>query len=75
MNKVRIVKRTHLTERVTYVIQRKHWLLFWLWMDAWDSPFLQYEFSSLDKAKENLRFFDGSGDVDEVVLEHVRRKK
>ncbi len=67
MTKARIIKRTHPSGRVEYVIQQRHWLFRWWWVDAWVGSSCWSSFSTLDQAKLNLWMFDGSKPVDQVV--------
>ncbi len=71
MAKVRIVKRTHPSGRVEYVIQQRHFLFRWWWVDAWiNSPYgaaCRDSFRTLEEAKGNLWLFDGSKPTEEVV--------
>ena len=73
MKKVRIVERTHLDGSITYTIQHKHFLFRWLWVDAsinhWDGGYLQNTWDTLEEAKNNLPFFDGSKGKQKVVYE------
>ena len=69
----RIIKRTHPYQgRVTYVIQQKHHLFRWQWVDAWlnsiDGADCLDSFGSLEEAQENLCLFDGSKCKEKVVL-------
>jgi len=64
MSKCRIIERTGVDGRAQYVIQQKHFLLRWWWVDAWVNSWsgaacVDY-FGSLKEAKENLCYFDGS---------------
>ena len=73
MKKVRIVKRTGVDGRVSYVIQQKQWAYLWSWQDAWlnsscGASCKDY-FDTLEEAKKNLCYFDGSKYKDEVVKE------
>lgn len=69
--KVRIIKRTLVDKRITFVIQQKHFILKWLWVDAWTNnpsgAACVDSFGSLDEAVSNLCYFDGSSCHDEVV--------
>jgi len=69
--KVRIIKRTNPGGRVTYVIQQKHWLVWWWWVDAWENcswgAACSDTFESLEEAKRNLCYFDGTASVDKEV--------
>lgn len=71
MSIARIVERTHVDGRISYVIQQKHWLFRWMWVDAWmNSSIGAYctdYFSTLAEARHNLCYFDGSKSVDRVV--------
>lgn len=69
--KVRIVKRTNPMGSPWYVIQQKHYLFRWWWVDASSN---QHEhrcdkYYTLEEAKANLCWFDGTPHKDEVVLE------
>jgi len=59
--KTRIVKRKYVDGRVSYVIQQKHFLFRWWWVDAWVNSMAgaacQDTFDSLKKAKKNLCYF------------------
>ena len=73
MNKVRIVKQTDVDGEVLYIIQQKHWLFRWVWVDASiNSPdfvnCIDY-FATLEEAKKHLCYFDGSKGTFEVVYE------
>ena len=71
MKKVRIVKETGVDGRIQYVIQQKHWLFRWYWVDASinsiDYVYCDDYFDTLEEAKENLCYFDGSKGKSEVV--------
>ena len=71
MSKVRIVKRTHADGRIDFVIQQKHFLFRWWWVDAWINSSAgaacQDYFGTLDEAERNLCYFDGSTSKDEIV--------
>ena len=73
MKKVRIVKRTCPDGRIQYVIQQKHSLFGWWWVDAWinnwDGAACQDSFGSYDEAVKNLCYFDGSSCKETIVLE------
>ena len=62
--KVRIIERKNPDGTINFVIQQKHFLFWWWWVDAWiNSPCAAYctdYFSSLEEAKKNLCYFDGS---------------
>lgn len=71
MIECRIIKRTCVDDRVRYVIQQKHFLFRWWWVDAWINSwcgaYCTDDFDSLIDAKANLCYFNGSQSVDEVV--------
>lgn len=73
MKKVRIIKRTNPGGRVLFVIQQKHFLFKWWWVDAWLNSscgaYCQDDFVSLKEAKEHLCYFDGSVCKEETVFE------
>jgi hypothetical protein len=75
--KVRIVKRTCVDGRVKYVIQQKHFLFRWWWVDAWmnGSPSDSDSFDTLEETRRRLCYFDGSKCVDEVVTTDMGRTK
>jgi hypothetical protein len=68
MKKVRIVKRTNVDGVITYIIQQKHFIFRWWWVDAWVniSVYTNCEYSSLEEAKRHLCYFNGSKAVIEV---------
>ena len=68
--KVRIIRRTEVDGRIVFVIQQKHFLFRWWWVDAWinsvaGAATVDY-FNSIERAQENLCYFDGTK-VREVV--------
>ena len=67
--KVRIVKRIHSDKSIEYVIQQKHFLFFWWWVDAWmnDDVSTEDSFDTLEEAENNLCYFNGSKMVEEVI--------
>jgi hypothetical protein len=74
MKKCRIIKRIDPCGEITYVIQQKHFLLRWMWVDAWVNqlfPFaLNDTFNSLEEAKRNLCHFDGTKIIEHVIKEY-----
>ena len=70
--KVRIIERTSPNGRIQYVIQQKHDLFRWWWVDAWINSMCGASckdyFDSLEEAKNNLCFFDGTKCKEVVVL-------
>jgi hypothetical protein len=67
--KARIVKRTNVDGTVTFVIQQKHFLFFWQWVDAWvnNGPWTIDSFPTLKEAKRHLCYFDGSKIKEEII--------
>ena len=69
--KCRIIKRTSPYGRVTFVIQQKHFLFRWWWVDAWvnssDGASCRDDFHTLEEAQENLCLFDGTKFQEEVL--------
>ena len=72
MSKARIIKRTGPDGRVQYIIQQRHSLFRWWWVDAWVESLCgaacQDSFNTLDNAKKNLCYFDGTKSKEEVVF-------
>lgn len=72
--KTRIIERTIPYpggSRVEYVIQQKHFLFRWVWVDAWINSDLgamcQDSFPTLEEARQNLCLFDGTPVIDKVL--------
>jgi len=69
--KVRIVERTAPDGRKTYVIQQRHFLFRWWWVDAWVNSSCgaacQDSFSTLEETQRNLCWFDGTPCTDRVI--------
>jgi hypothetical protein len=69
--KTRIIKRTNPDGRVKFIIQQKHFLFRWWWVDAWvnslDGAWCNDDFDSLEEAKANLCYFDGTGFKEKIV--------
>lgn len=67
--KARIIKRTLVDGQVRYVIQQKHFLFRWWWVDAEDNygGWVNDEFYNLEDAQRNLCYFDGTRVKEEVV--------
>jgi len=69
--KTRIVERTGVDGKVSYVIQQRHFLFRWFWVDAWINCSCGADckdyFASLIEAEESLCYFDGSVPVNKVV--------
>ena len=67
-----IIKNTNPEGRVTYTIQQKHFLFRWWWVDAWVNSWdgascTNDTFNTLDEAKENLVWFNGTKHTFEVI--------
>jgi len=69
--KHRIIRRTFPNGRVEYVIQQKHELFRWWWVDAWINSSAGAcctdSFDSLKEAQNNLCYFDGSKCIEEII--------
>lgn len=77
MKKVRIVERTGVDGNKEYVIQQKHFLFRWQWVDAWINSMMSRaarrdSFSTLQEAKNNLCYFNGSKPVDKIVYKYEK---
>jgi hypothetical protein len=57
--------------RKEYVIQQRHWLVHWWWVDAWINSWVGAaccdSFPTLDEAQRNLCFFDGTPTTERVI--------
>jgi len=72
MSKCRIIERTHPSGRKEWMIQQKHWLLRWRWVDASANSSLGKDgpidhFRTFEEAKASLWMFDGSKPTDKIV--------
>ncbi len=70
--KTRIIKRTGVDGKECFVIQQKHFLFRWWWVDAWvnsGDTWARDTFDTLEEAQKNLCYFDGSEPKEEVVME------
>jgi len=69
--KTRIIKRTGVAGGVRYVIQQKHFIFRWWWVDAsvnsLDYVNTRDYFDTLDDAKKHLCYFDGTKIKEEVL--------
>jgi len=69
--KARIIERTSPDGRIEYVIQQKHNLFRWQWVDAWlnswDGAYCRDSFSTLHEAKENLCWFNGTKFKERII--------
>jgi len=70
-NLVRIIERTSPSGEIKWVIQQKHFLFRWMWVDAWLNSMLgaacRDDFYSLAEAEKHLCYFDGTPSKDRVV--------
>jgi len=68
--KARIVERTAPDGSKTYVIQQRHFLFRWWWVDAWINSWAgaacQDSFPTLEEARRNMCWFDGTPCTDRV---------
>ena len=69
--KARIIERTGPTGHKQWVIQQRHFILRWMWVDAWVNSWMgaacQDSFYSLADATAHLPCFDGTPTIEEVV--------
>lgn len=69
MVKVRIIERTNVNGDINYIIQQRHFLFKWWWVDAW----MNYDvstndtFYTLKDAKNNLCYFDGTKIQEKII--------
>lgn len=79
MSKARIIERTSPNGIVEYVIQQRHFLFRWWWVDAWMNawaPMLcRDSYPTLEEAKKNLCWFDGTRWKCKVVYPTHDRKE
>lgn len=72
MKKCRIVERTLRNGEKIFVIQQRHFLFRW-WCDAWinliNGAIYLASFDTIEDAKKNLCYFDGTKVVDNIVYE------
>lgn len=70
MKKTRIIKRIEPGGRTRYVIQQKHLLFRWMWVDAWVNSIAGAactdDFETLEEAKQSLCYFDGTPSIETV---------
>lgn len=69
MNNCRIVERQHVDGMITYVIQQRHFLFRWWWVDAWmnNDVSTKDEFNTAEEARKHLCYFDKSKCIDTVI--------
>jgi hypothetical protein len=69
--KARIVERTAPDGSKQYVIQQRHGLFRWWWVDAWINSWAgaacRDSFPTLEEAKRKLCWFDGTPCTDRVM--------
>ena len=73
----RIIKRTKVDGTVKFVIQQRHFIFFWWWVDAWVNNDIstQDSFLTLEEAKKHLCYFDGSKAKEEIIIEMKKKLK
>lgn len=71
MAKARIIERTAPDGSKTFVIQQRHFLFRWMWVDAWINSWAgascNDSFPTLEAAEKMLCFFDGTPVQERVV--------
>lgn len=69
--KARIIERTNPDGKIEYVIQQKHFLFRWWWVDAWVNSMAGAacldSFHTYEEAKKNLCWFDGTQSRDKII--------
>lgn len=69
--KCRIIERIGPDGHTKYIIQQKHFLFRWYWVDAWINSgcgaWCTDDFGTLEEAKKNLCYFDGTPGRETVV--------
>jgi hypothetical protein len=62
--KARIIERTGPTGNVSYVIQQRHFIFRWWWVDAWINSCAgascMDSFETIEEARARLPLFDGT---------------
>ena len=74
-NEVRIVERVLVNGDKIYVIQQRHFLFKWVWVDGYEQRFAgwffsyhgRYKHKTLKDAIDNVCYFDGSKPKNTVV--------
>lgn len=70
--KIRIVEQGYADGRIKYVIQQKHFLFRWLWVDAWINSSCgascRDDFDTLEEAKKNLCYFANPKPYEQQVV-------
>ena len=76
--KARIIERTSPSGRLTYVIQQRHWLFRWWWVDASQNSFDSWScgdtYDTLKEARQNICWFDGTKHTEKVVVYFYENK-
>lgn len=71
MKKARIVERTYPDGRTRWVIQTRHWLFRSRWVDGWLDrcwlPGVTTSYSTLESARANLCWYDGTQTTERVI--------
>ena len=72
MKKCRIIERISVNGKKLYVIQQRHFLFKWWWVDAWVNSVAgavcHDSFSTLKEAKKNLCYFNGTKIKERIIL-------
>ena len=66
---VRIIERKMPDGKIVFIIQQRHFLFRFWWIDAFmpDCPYCTNSFDTLAESIKNLCYYDGSKPVDQVV--------
>ena len=71
--RAQIVERTGPDGRTVFVIQQRHFLFRWWWVDAWinawEGTYCQDSFFTLEEAKKHLCYFDGTPTRERVIVD------
>lgn len=70
--RVRIIERISPLGGKSYIVQQKHFLFRWWWVDAWMnscSSCSDDSYKTIDEAIANLPLFDGTKPIETVVWE------
>jgi hypothetical protein len=69
MKKARIVEVTNVIGEKSYVIEQRHFLFKWWWVNASNNSMYDCNdiFPTLEAAKQNLPYFDGTKGTRRVV--------
>ena len=69
--RTRIIERTLPDNRIKYVIQQRHFLFRWWWVDAWINScwgaYCQDGFDTLEEAKNYMCYFDNTRCIERTI--------